>query len=157
MEKSKMRKDVHGVERSKDFFSLALFLETQLVDHGGEVVTAHMNSEDMDIAKDMEKEGLITFKRLPGGYVFGKTGNSRKASYRVEFNEKMWEIAHRERRDRAERLVPKSKLCTGEWKLTLFEKTICGTGSLEKDMIKVAFQIVEIVCYGVILYYFFNL
>ena len=101
------RKDVHGVERSEDFFSLALFLETQLVDYGGMVVTAHMNSEDMDLAKDMEGEGLITFKRLPGKYVFNSKRNLRRASCRVEFNEKMWEIAHKERRDRADRVMKK--------------------------------------------------
>jgi len=108
------RKDVHGIERSKDFFSLALFLETQLVDYGGSVVTAHMNSEDMGIAEEMEKEGLIAFKRLPGSYVFDAKRNSRKATYRVEFSDKMWEISHKERRDRAERLIPTSKQYTGE-------------------------------------------
>jgi len=110
----KTRKDVHRVERSKDFFSLALFLETQLVDHGGTVVIAHMNSEDMEIAKKMEEEELITFKRLSGSYVFDRKRNSRKVSYRVEFNDKMWEIAHKERRDRAARLIPQSKRYTGE-------------------------------------------
>jgi len=112
--KVQKRKDVHGVERSKDFFSLALFLETQLVDYGGMVVTAHMNSEDMDLAKDMEGEGLIIFKRLPGRYVFNRKKNIRKASYRVDFSEKMWEIAHKERRDRATRLIPQTKRRTGE-------------------------------------------
>jgi len=110
----KTRKDVHGVERSKDFFSLALFLETQLVDYGGEVGTAHMNSADMELAKAMGEEGLLTFKRLPASYVFSKTKNPRHTSYRVEFTDKMWEIAHRERRDRANRVVPKSKQRTGE-------------------------------------------
>jgi len=37
--------------------------------------------------------------------------------------------------------------------MTLFEIVIKGTGNLEKDMIKVTFQIVEIVFYGVALYY----
>lgn len=108
------RKDVHGVERSKDFFSLALFLETQLVDYGGLVATEHMNSEDMGIAEEMGKEGLITFKRLPGRYVFNRKRNMRHATYRVEFSDKMWEISHKERRDRAERMIPESKQRTGE-------------------------------------------
>jgi len=109
-----MRKDYHGVERSEEFLSLALFLETQLVDYGGEVATKHMNSEDMEIAKAMQEEGLITFGRLPADYVFGEERHLHMATYRVEFSEKMWEIAHNERRERAARSVPKSKQRTGE-------------------------------------------
>ena len=41
--------------------------------------------------------------------------------------------------------------------MSLFEKTIKGTGSLEKDMIKVCFQIVEMACYGAVFYCFFAL
>lgn len=110
----KTRKDVHDVERSKDFFSLVLFLETQLVDYGGTVATAHMNSEDFDIAKEMIEEGLITLKRLHSSYAFNKKKNLRHVFYRVEFTEGMWEIAHKERRDRAARLIPQSKQRTGE-------------------------------------------
>jgi len=113
---SKLRKAKQAkveVERSKEFLSLVLFLETQLVDYGGLVATKHMNAEDMNITKEMEKEGLITFKRLPGDYVFDQERNSRGVTHRVEFSEKMWEIAHKERRNRAERLVLKSKLWTG--------------------------------------------
>jgi len=109
-----MRKDVHGVKRSKDFFSLVLFLETQLVDYGGTVATAHMNKEDFEIAEKMEKEGLITFRRLPGSYVFNVKKNVRKVSHRIDFSEKMWEIAHKERCDRAARLIPQTKKRTGE-------------------------------------------
>jgi len=109
----KTRKDVNGVERSKDFFSLVLFLETCLVDYGGTVVTARMNKDDFIIAEDMVEAGLITFKRLPGSYVFDKKKNLRHVSSRVEFSDKMWEIAHKERRDRAARLIPQSKKRTG--------------------------------------------
>lgn len=107
------RKDVHGVKRSKEFFSLALFLETQLVDYGGTVATAHMNSGDFDIIEVMKKEGLVTFKRLPSNYAFDRKRNLRHVSSRVEFSDKMWEIAHKERRDRAARLIPQSKKRTG--------------------------------------------
>lgn len=41
--------------------------------------------------------------------------------------------------------------------MTLFETAIKGTGSLEKDLIKVAFQIVRILAYGIILHYLFLL
>ena len=74
----------------------------------------HMYSEDFEIAKKMEEEGLITFKRLPGSYVFDVKKNVRKVSSRVEFTEKMWAIAHRERRDRALRLILQTKKGTGE-------------------------------------------
>jgi len=41
--------------------------------------------------------------------------------------------------------------------MTLFEIVIKGTGSLEKDMIKVTFQIMELLFYGTILHYIFLL
>jgi len=42
-------------------------------------------------------------------------------------------------------------------KMDLFEITIKGTGRLEKDIIKVTFQIVKIIFYGMILHYLFQL
>ena len=110
----KIRKDVHGVKRSKEFFSLVLFLETQLVDHGGTVRTQHMNEKDFEIVEEMIEEDLIIFKRLPSSYTFDPSKNLRKVSSRVEFSEEMWEIAHKERRDRAARLIPQTKKRTGE-------------------------------------------
>lgn len=40
--------------------------------------------------------------------------------------------------------------------MTLFEKIIKGTGSLEKDMIKVSFQFIEMLYYIAMFYYLFN-
>jgi len=42
-------------------------------------------------------------------------------------------------------------------RMTLFEIIIKGTGSLEKDLIKITFQVVEIIGYGIALHYFFLL
>ena len=39
----------------------------------------------------------------------------------------------------------------------LLKSTIKGTGSLEKDLIKITSQIIEIVLYGIALYYLFQL
>jgi len=41
--------------------------------------------------------------------------------------------------------------------MSLFEVVIRGTGSLEKDMIKVTFQIIEILFYGTMFHYLFLL
>lgn len=41
--------------------------------------------------------------------------------------------------------------------MNLFEIVIKGTGNLEKDLVKVTFQIVHILCYGTILHYLFLL
>jgi len=41
--------------------------------------------------------------------------------------------------------------------MTLFEIVIKGTGSLEKDLIKVTLQIIELIIYGIILHYLFLL
>jgi len=41
--------------------------------------------------------------------------------------------------------------------MTLFEIAIKGSGTLEKDILKVCFQIVEILGYVTLTHYFFNL
>lgn len=105
------RKDAYGTERTKYFFSLILFFETALVEFGGTLNATHINREDFELANEMEKEKLITLKRLPFEYVNGD--NPRKCTHRVTFSDIAWTIAHKERRDRAERLIPQSIKITG--------------------------------------------
>ena len=40
--------------------------------------------------------------------------------------------------------------------MTLFEIVIKGTGSLERDVIKVTFQLVEMMFYGAMFHYLFS-
>ena len=92
--------------------SLLLYFETCLVDtYGGKVQGARMNGEDIEIAKKFEQLGLIKFERIP----FREIDRLRKKldmaipyTHTVRFiDEDAWTLAHRWRRERAERCVNK--------------------------------------------------
>jgi hypothetical protein len=91
-------------DMTKDEQSLLLFLETCAVDFGT-VDTRHMNSEDMDIAKDWTEEGFITFGRMPAHWIqeAGKRGGKCNTHY-VSLTPEAFELAHKLRRERAERV-----------------------------------------------------
>lgn len=86
-------KDMNQEERS-----LLLFLETRAVDYGGRVDTAHMNELDMEIARSWHAMKFIQFGRIriadhnPGG------------THWVYLSRDAWEIAHKLRHIRAERM-----------------------------------------------------
>ena len=90
--------------------SLLLYLETCVVDHGGEVEGSHMNKEEYGIAHRWHETGFIAFGRLPAKSIMreGKRGSStsRRATNWVRFSGAAWAEAHRLRRERAERLIP---------------------------------------------------
>jgi len=97
---------------SRDEKSVLLYFETCLVDsYGGKVQGARMNGEDMLITENFERLGLIKFERIP----FRKMEKLRKKlnmatpyTHTVRFiDEDAWTLAHRWRRERAERLVNK--------------------------------------------------
>lgn len=77
---------------SKDERSLLVFLETELVNHGGKVDARHMNADDMAIARQWCSEGFIKFGRIK---LHGITDNR---THWVEFSDEAWELAHAERR-----------------------------------------------------------
>lgn len=87
--------------------SLLIYLETRIVDHFGIVDTRHMNDEDMNIAEKWDKDGFITFKRLPAKYVFNKIHGTVKNTHSVWFSEDAWIAAHKERRNRGNRMLAK--------------------------------------------------
>ncbi len=83
---------------SNDERSLLLFLETRAVDYGGRVNTKHMNKEDFSIAKTWDKEKFISFCRIVLRDV------NKDGTHGVKLSEEAWNLAHKERRARFERL-----------------------------------------------------
>lgn len=86
---------------NREELSLLLYLETRAVDHGGRVSGEHMNGEDYAIAKKWNDEGLLDFGRIASEDVTSSGG-----SY-VIFNDKVFELAHAERKARAKRMLKK--------------------------------------------------
>lgn len=91
---------------NKDEKSLILFFGYCLVDNCGNVRTAHMNNEDMGIAKKWKDEGLIEFGRRPSKLIKNK-GKIKTATHYVRFTDKAWEWEAKIRKERAKRLVEK--------------------------------------------------
>jgi hypothetical protein len=91
--------------------SLVLFFETCLVDGMGRVASAHMNAEDLQIAENLAKEGLIEFGRLNFKTVskFHKPrpSFSRQYTHWVRFTDKAWQLTHQWRRERSEQVFSK--------------------------------------------------
>jgi hypothetical protein len=85
---------------NRDERSLLLFLETRAVDHGGLVDTVHMNEDDVEIAKRWTKEGFLEYGRVCAADV-------KSCTAWVELSEEAWELAHKERRARADRMWAK--------------------------------------------------
>ncbi len=77
--------------------SLLLFLETCVVDQSGRVNTAHMNAEDMAIAKRWDEEGFVRFKRIHSSLLSSSGG----AAYWAELSGDAWDAAAEERKARA--------------------------------------------------------
>ena len=90
---------------TKDERSLLLFLETRAVDYGGRVLTVHMNSDDVDIAKRWTKDGFLSFGRRKMEDIEGDVSTpSHRATHLVELSDDAWAIAHEERRARNVRM-----------------------------------------------------
>lgn len=90
---------------TKDERSLLLFLETQIVDHCGQVASDSMNESDREIAKRWAKDGLIAFGRRRADEITGERGRGSRRAHWVQFSDKAWTIAHQLRRERGERHV----------------------------------------------------
>lgn len=112
LEKLESTRELLKREFSRDEKSLLLYFETCLVDtYGGKVQGARMNGEDMLIAENFERLGLIKLKRIP----FKEFEKLRKKlnlytpyTHTVRFiSEDAWTLAHKWRRERAERCVNK--------------------------------------------------
>lgn len=86
---------------TKDERSLLLYLETRAVDYGGKVDTRHMNKEDMELAKQWNQEGFVRFGRIK----FHDIDTFTKSTHWCEFSDEAWELAHKEKRARYERIA----------------------------------------------------
>ena len=88
----------------KDRISLMLYFETCLVDQCGRVEGIRMNKEDYDIAKKFSDAGLIEFGRIEFEEMkrLKKICGKAYTNY-VKFSEPAWALAHKFRKDRAER------------------------------------------------------
>ena len=95
-------------DMTKDEKSLLLYLETRAVDHGGLVHTQHMNSDDMEIAKQWNEARFVRFGRLASDCLPMRSG----ATHWCELSDEAWALAHAERRERYTRINSKRKWFT---------------------------------------------
>lgn len=98
-------------EMTKEEKSLLLFLETQAVDHWGQVDIVHMNQDDINIAERWNKEGFVKFGRIQFKDI--KPAGGRNSTHWVNLSDKAWEKVADERKARAIRTWNKR-----EWKTT---------------------------------------
>lgn len=99
-------------EYTKEEKSLMLYFEDCLVNKKGRITKGRMNDEESKIAKGLANEDLIHFGRLPP-----KTIERHAKVYRqgfpdnptnfVRFTDEAWELAHKWRRERSERMIAK--------------------------------------------------
>lgn len=82
---------------SAEQLSTLLYLETRAVDHGGRVEAVKLNTGDMQLCREWHDEGFIEFRRLSWQEVRGAM------THKVSLSDDAWQIAHSERRKRAER------------------------------------------------------
>jgi len=85
---------------------LLVFLETCLVDRGGKVESIRMNKDDFEQIVLWKDCNLIRFGRLFAREALDQT-RSRLNTHWVLFSEEAWSLAHKFRRERAERLMKK--------------------------------------------------
>jgi len=91
---------------TKNERSLLLFFETCAVDYGGTLESIRMNNEDMIIAKRWNSEGFVKFGRLSSETINNTIGK-RIASHWCELSDEAWKEAHKERKDRFQRIFTK--------------------------------------------------
>ena len=87
----------------KEEKSLLLYLEDCLVNNSGKVTGAKMNQTDFDIAKKWKEERIIDLQRIPFHDI--NKNKSFPETHTVRFSNKAWELAHKFRRERAERVI----------------------------------------------------
>ena len=95
-------------EMNKDERSLLLFFETCAVDHGGAVHTQHMNSDDMELAKQWDESGFISFGRIASDFLPLPSGRTHCCG----LSDEAWSLAHAERRSRYARINATRKWAT---------------------------------------------
>jgi hypothetical protein len=92
------------IAKTRAELSLLLYFEVRAVDYRGLVRDAQMNSLDFEIAKRWDKDGFVSFKRVPASAIAGDSGN-RVSGHLVVLSDAAWLEAHAERRARSHRLM----------------------------------------------------
>ena len=82
---------------TKDERSLLLFFEDRAVDHSGRVQTAHMNADDMALAKRWDGEGFVCFGRIASEHL------SDSGTHWCHLSDEAWSLASAARKARAAR------------------------------------------------------
>lgn len=97
----------------KDEESLLLYFETCLVDNFGRVEGIRMNDIDHVNMKRFVESGLIEFGRLKAKEIekLRKINMRRRWTHYVRFTDKAWEIAHKLRRERSDRMI-ETRFCS---------------------------------------------
>jgi len=88
---------------SKDERSLLLYLETRAVDEGGSINTLHLNDIDKRIIKSWFKSGFIEYGRIVHEDVERFSSSTKRFTNWCRLGPEAWDLAHEERRARAER------------------------------------------------------
>ena len=89
---------------NKDEESILLYFETCIVDYHGKVVGNRMNDVDFEIAKKWKEEAIIDFGRIPFDEIKKQVRGSGYTNW-VRFTDKAWKLAHKSRREKAERHI----------------------------------------------------
>jgi hypothetical protein len=95
-------------ELTKEERSLLLYLESCLVDHHGYINAQRINIDDRATLKAWDEAGYVHYGRLPMWVIqdrYRQSKHTEHESHYVRFSEAAWQDAHRERRQRSERLV----------------------------------------------------
>lgn len=98
------------IEMNNHERSLLLYLETCAVDYGGSVDLNHINSADLEILGRWDAAGFVRSGRIAFHDVEEmrkRCHGRRRAALWADLSEEAWELAHAERRERAERLMVK--------------------------------------------------
>jgi hypothetical protein len=91
-------------EYSRDFKSLLMYFETCMVDSCGKIKGCKINSEEIELAKQMNAEGLIEFGRLKfhEERTLKQIDVANGYTHYVRFSDKAWTLAHKFRRERSQ-------------------------------------------------------
>ena len=92
--------------------STLLYLETCLVDQRGRVESRRMNEEDFENIEKFKEEKLIDFGRIPFKELekLNKLSGPRTYTHWIKFTDRAWKLAHKFRREKAEKYVTTIKI-----------------------------------------------
>jgi len=91
---------------TKEEMSLLLFLETQAVDFGGLINTVHMNGNDHNILSDWTENGFVESGRVCFEDIekYNLATQVKRKTMWVRLSQEAFDMAHAERKTRAERM-----------------------------------------------------